>query len=167
MFGEMGIMITKNKFQGKLKDQETVCMFVGYPPNHACDVYITLNLKKKLIIKSREILWLNNIFEEYDKKVEEVSNILNDKNEDEDEVVEEIRNDPDTPVDESWAKTPVLNKKATRMIESWDIENCWIIEIRKVDDSISMWNRNNDAIRSNGTRKFWWSLWSLWSWFKI
>jgi hypothetical protein len=56
MFGKMGVVTTKKKIQGKLKDRVTVCMFVGYPPNHACDVYRMLNLKTKHIITSRDIV---------------------------------------------------------------------------------------------------------------
>jgi hypothetical protein len=38
MFGEIGNFVTKKKIQGKFKYGRTVCMFVGYPPNHVCDV---------------------------------------------------------------------------------------------------------------------------------
>jgi hypothetical protein len=34
MFGKIGIVTTKKKIQGKLKDQGTVCIFVGYSPNN-------------------------------------------------------------------------------------------------------------------------------------
>jgi hypothetical protein len=61
MFGERRIVTRKNKIQGMLKGQVTVCIFVEYPPNHACDVYMILSLKKN-IIKSRDILWLSNSF---------------------------------------------------------------------------------------------------------
>jgi hypothetical protein len=40
-------------------------------------------------------VWLNKSFREWDKKLEEVRNILDD----EDEVIEEIRKDLDAPVD--------------------------------------------------------------------
>ena len=35
VFDKMGIVTTKEKIQGMLKDRGTVCMFVGYPPSHA------------------------------------------------------------------------------------------------------------------------------------
>jgi hypothetical protein len=72
MFGEMGIVRTKKKIQGKLRDRGTVFMFVGYTPNIACYVNRMLNLKTKHIIKSRDIVWLNKSFGEWDKKVGEV-----------------------------------------------------------------------------------------------
>jgi hypothetical protein len=54
-------------------------------------------LKTKHNIKSRDILWLNKSFGEWDKKVEEVNNIFDDQ--DEDEGIQEFRGDPDSPVD--------------------------------------------------------------------
>jgi hypothetical protein len=57
-FGEMGVVTTKKKIQGKLDDRGKVCMLVGYPPNHACDVYKMLNLETKQVIASRDVIWL-------------------------------------------------------------------------------------------------------------
>ena len=45
----MGVVKTKKKSQGELKDRGTVYMFVGYHPSHACDVYRMRNLKSKHI----------------------------------------------------------------------------------------------------------------------
>jgi hypothetical protein len=55
IFSELGIVTIKKKIQGKHKDRGTVCMFVGYPPDHACDAYRMLNLKKKYH-QSRDIV---------------------------------------------------------------------------------------------------------------
>jgi hypothetical protein len=52
LFGEMGVVTTKDKIQGKLKDRVTVCMFVGYPPSHACNVYKILKISAKHVIRS-------------------------------------------------------------------------------------------------------------------
>jgi hypothetical protein len=76
IFSEMGIMTEKKKFQGKFKNRGTVWMYVGYRPNHPYDVYRMLNLKTKHIIKSRDILWLNKSFGEWNKKVDEFNNKL-------------------------------------------------------------------------------------------
>jgi hypothetical protein len=57
-FGEMGVVTTGKKIQGKLEDKGTICMFIGYPPNHACDVYRMFNLNTKQVVKSRDIIWL-------------------------------------------------------------------------------------------------------------
>jgi hypothetical protein len=61
-FGEMCVVTTKNKIQGKLSDKGTVCVFVGYAVNHADDVYRLLNPKTKSIIKSRDVVWLNKSY---------------------------------------------------------------------------------------------------------
>ena len=65
LFGEMGVVTTKEKIQGKLKDRGTVCMFVGYPPSHACDVYRMLNMSTRHVIKSRDIKWLHKTYEDW------------------------------------------------------------------------------------------------------
>jgi hypothetical protein len=61
-FGEMCVATTKNKIQGKLSDIGTVYVSVGYPVNHAHDVYRLLNPKTKSIIKSRDVVWLNKSY---------------------------------------------------------------------------------------------------------
>jgi len=58
-FGDMYVVTTKNKIQGKLSDKGTTGIFVGYPKNHADDVYRIFNTITKKIIKSRDVLWLN------------------------------------------------------------------------------------------------------------
>jgi hypothetical protein len=74
MFGEIGIVTTKKKIQGKLKDRGTVCIFVRYSPNNSCDSYRIHNLKTKQIIKARGIVWQNKFFKDWIKKVEEINN---------------------------------------------------------------------------------------------
>jgi hypothetical protein len=113
----MGIVTTKKKIQGKLKDRGNACMFVGYPPSYACDFYMMLNLKTKHSLKSREIVWLNKSFGEWDKKVEEFNNEINEQ--DEDELIEEIRKEPDAPVDdeEKSPKPKLLNRM--KKLQGW------------------------------------------------
>jgi hypothetical protein len=65
LFGKMGVVTTKEKIQGKLKDRGTVCMFVGYPPSHACNIYRMLNMSTRHVIKSRDIKWLHKIYEDW------------------------------------------------------------------------------------------------------
>jgi hypothetical protein len=61
-FGEMCMVTTKNKIQGKLSNKGTVCVFVGYAVNHADDVYRLLNSETKSIIISRDVVWLNKSY---------------------------------------------------------------------------------------------------------
>jgi hypothetical protein len=50
-FGEMCVVTTRKAIQGKLSNRETVGLFVGYPDNHANDVYRIFNIKTKQTIK--------------------------------------------------------------------------------------------------------------------
>jgi hypothetical protein len=61
-FGEVCVAGTKNKIQGKLSDRGSVCVFVGYPSNHANDVYRLLNLKTNHVIKFRDVIWSNKTY---------------------------------------------------------------------------------------------------------
>jgi len=69
-FGEMGVVADRKKIQGKLEDRGKVCMFVGYPSNHACDVYKMFNLQTMRVFKSRDIIWLKKSYGDWGKKVQ-------------------------------------------------------------------------------------------------
>jgi hypothetical protein len=43
-------------------------MFVGYSVHHANDVYRILNLNTKRIIQSRDIIWLNEAYHDWNEK---------------------------------------------------------------------------------------------------
>jgi hypothetical protein len=66
-FGEMGIVtIHEDKaIRGKLSPRGKPCMFVGYPDNTTGDVYRMLNLKTQRVIKTRDIMWLNETYGQY------------------------------------------------------------------------------------------------------
>jgi hypothetical protein len=55
----MCVVTTKKAIKGKLNDRGIVGLFVGYPDNHADDVYRIFNIKTKQIVKSRDLAWLN------------------------------------------------------------------------------------------------------------
>jgi hypothetical protein len=57
MFGEVGVVTTKERMQAKLSNQGTTCMFVGCTEHHSRDVYRMLNLATNSIINSRDIIW--------------------------------------------------------------------------------------------------------------
>jgi hypothetical protein len=62
IFGEVGVVTTKDKIQAKLTNHGTPCIFVGYAENHSKDVYRMLNLEtKNAIINSRDIIWLKKM----------------------------------------------------------------------------------------------------------
>jgi hypothetical protein len=60
IFGEVGVVITKDKIQAKLTNRGTTCMLVGYTENHSRDVHRMLNLTTNSIINPQDIIWLNN-----------------------------------------------------------------------------------------------------------
>jgi hypothetical protein len=62
MFGDVGVVTTKDKIQAKLINRGITCMFVGYAEHHSRDVYSMLNLTTNPIIKSRDIIWLNKTY---------------------------------------------------------------------------------------------------------
>jgi hypothetical protein len=63
--GEMCAVIIMKPIQGKLNDRGTLGLFVGYPDNHAKDAYRIFNMKAKQIIKSRDLVWLNLSYENW------------------------------------------------------------------------------------------------------
>ena len=66
-FGEIGIVANQRnkKIHGKLTDHGFPCIFVGYPEDHASDVYKMLNLATKKVIMSRNLIWLDKMYGEY------------------------------------------------------------------------------------------------------
>ena len=78
IFGEMCVVTTKKSIQGKLNDRGTVGLFVGYPQNQADDVYRIFNLKTKQIINSRDLIWLNLNYGNWNKSKNNMKNSDNE-----------------------------------------------------------------------------------------
>jgi hypothetical protein len=64
IFGEVGVVTTKDKIHAKLANHGTPCIFVGYAENHSKDVYRMLNLETKTIINSSDIIWLKKMYKD-------------------------------------------------------------------------------------------------------
>jgi hypothetical protein len=64
-----------------LSDGGTVSVFVGYPNNHANDVYRLLNLKTNLIMKSRDVIWSNKSYLEWIKSKDNLKKTKDDLSE--------------------------------------------------------------------------------------
>jgi len=66
-FGEIGIVAegTDKKIRAKLTDRGRPCLFLGYAPDHAGDVYRMLNLDTNKAITTRDVYWLNKSYGEY------------------------------------------------------------------------------------------------------
>jgi hypothetical protein len=56
IFGEVGVVTTKDKIQVKLSNQGTTCLFVGCTDHHSRDVYSMLNLTTNSIINSQDTI---------------------------------------------------------------------------------------------------------------
>ena len=54
--GEMGVLIRIIRVKSKLEYQEMTCMLLGYAQNHSISTYHILDLDKKNIMPSRDII---------------------------------------------------------------------------------------------------------------
>ena len=68
--GEMAVIAIHEgkKMRSKLDDRGKTCMVVGYADDHLCDVYRLLNIHTKRTIMSRDVRWLNIIWNQNRKK---------------------------------------------------------------------------------------------------
>jgi hypothetical protein len=66
-FGEICIVSDdqNKKIRSKLADRGIPCLFIGYPENHAADVFQFLKLDNEHMILSRNVIWLNKTFATY------------------------------------------------------------------------------------------------------
>jgi hypothetical protein len=66
------IKVIKNhslKFQSKLKNKETIVVFVGYVKDHSGDINRFFNMGTKRVVVSRDIIWLNNLYCHYNNSI--------------------------------------------------------------------------------------------------
>jgi hypothetical protein len=63
-FGEVGIVLDQCKcsIKGKLKNHGKTCMFTCYAKSHTEDIYIMLNPETNCILKTRDVLWLKQVY---------------------------------------------------------------------------------------------------------
>jgi Reverse transcriptase (RNA-dependent DNA polymerase) len=114
------VAATKSKIQGKLRDRGSVCVFVGYPSNHASDVYRLLNLKTNHVIKSRDVTWSSKTYGEWMKSKDCPEMSEDDRSDTE----VELNNHPEAKELESSDQTVATphNKKALKQsskLKSW------------------------------------------------
>ena len=135
IFGEMGVVTTKDDIQGKLKNRGTTFMFVGYSVDHANDVYRMLNLKTKKIVNTRDVVWLGKCYKEWsNKKVASIERNLDEENEDfienavtsnprlTDTEVDQVPGEPEKGKDKLYRQMKLLessfNPEASKIIEN-------------------------------------------------
>jgi hypothetical protein len=56
IFGGMGVVITKDGVQGKLKNRGLACMFVRYSVDHTNDVYWIFNVNNERIMQIKDVV---------------------------------------------------------------------------------------------------------------
>lgn len=61
-WGEAGTVKVSSKMTPKVLDRGIQCMFVGYPNNHAGDVYEMWDPKTKRVRTTRDIIWLHRMY---------------------------------------------------------------------------------------------------------
>jgi hypothetical protein len=100
-FGEIAIVhdSAKGKIRAKLQDKGLASMFVGYPANHAGEVWQFLNLKSNKLISSRTAKLLHRTYDDYYKHP-----IIDDLNMEEnaEPTLNSIQPDPDKDEEESF-----------------------------------------------------------------
>ena len=85
-FGELCMISdVQKKIKGKLKDRGTVCMFVGYCPDHPSDMYRMLNMKTRKVRTSKDVYkWLDTTYGEKLGLTKSVTLLQENENEDDD-----------------------------------------------------------------------------------
>ena len=65
-FGEIGIVKDdQHPIKGKLYNRGFPEMFIGYPDDHAANVFQFINLDKQYVISSRNVTWINKIYGDF------------------------------------------------------------------------------------------------------
>ena len=69
-FGEVGIVTyhENKKIRSKLAPRGRPCLFVGYPDDTTGDVYRMIDLETLSLIKTRDVMWLNETYGEYKQR---------------------------------------------------------------------------------------------------
>ena len=98
VFGEIGIVsdYANMKIRGKLADRGKPCLFVGYPENHASDVFRMINLQTNKVILTRDVIWLHQVYGVYKGLTQKhVTPLPNGDDNDDDDTVQtsKIRNE--------------------------------------------------------------------------
>jgi hypothetical protein len=97
-FGEIAIVhdAQLGSIKGKLTNRGIPCLFIGYPEDHAPNVYQFLKLETETMILSRNATWMNQSYGEY-KQLDVKCITVPEKEDDEDDI--EIFNIFDIPDD--------------------------------------------------------------------
>ena len=72
VWGEAGIVSNKSTNTNKLQNKGIMCMFVGYPDDHAGDCYRMYDPKTSRILTTRDVRWIGKYYYGHDKIKKEV-----------------------------------------------------------------------------------------------
>ena len=64
-FGEVGVIKTTKRIKGKLKDRGIPVIYLGRAKDHSSDTYRFLNLGTELVLISRDVIWLDQVYGDY------------------------------------------------------------------------------------------------------
>jgi hypothetical protein len=81
-FGEIVVVTTNDKIQGKLRKRGSAYMFVGYTNIHSRDVFRTLNLETREVNNSRDVVWSSKIYKDLIVKKSTIYKLVEDDNND-------------------------------------------------------------------------------------
>ena len=92
-FGEMAVLAISDggKMRSKLDTSGRTGIFVGYPDDHAGNVYRLINIQTKKIILSRDVQWLNSFWNKYKKQKDNSKKFVDEffQNDEDDQTQEE------------------------------------------------------------------------------
>ena len=92
-FGEMAVLAISDggKMRSKLDTRGRAGIFVGYPDDHAGNVYRLINIQTKKIILSRDVQWLNSFWNKYKKQKDNSKKFVDEffQNDEDDQTQEE------------------------------------------------------------------------------
>ena len=63
--GEIGVVHSISTVKEKQKDQEKMCMLLGYAQNYTGGTYCIFNLRTKYIVLICDIMWINKPYQYY------------------------------------------------------------------------------------------------------
>ena len=68
IFGEIGVINNGVKISGKLRNKGDICMMLGYTTDSLEGTYRLLKLTTNMVIKSRNVHWLDQMYGHYIKE---------------------------------------------------------------------------------------------------
>ena len=128
-FGEMAIVHdgTLDKIKGKLTNRGMPCIFIGYPEDHAPNVYQFLKLDTESMILSRNVIWLNKSYGEYNNLEVKITHITQQEDSSDEKEYEIIEQDEEYEV--------ITTQESETAVEEQEEEGNDYVEVNDSSDS--------------------------------